>query len=91
MENNSSSAEINHTFADHLNGLPILILVITIGVSVSAFNISTISIIFRSKKLRRPFNYPIINILLAATLQSFVTIPAYAFKDVPSSHLAAND
>ena len=80
MANNSTLLYIHLTLVDHLNRLPILVLVIIIGVLVSAFNMFTISIIIISKRLRQPFNYPIISVLLGATLQSLFTVPAYAFK-----------
>ena len=79
-DNATTSHDFTLDFAEHLNRLPVLVVVIVLGVSVSSFNMVSIIILLRSKKLCRPFNYPIINILFAATLQSFFTVPAYAFK-----------
>ena len=77
MANNTSDLA-----AGHLNDIKLLAPFILIGVLVSAFNIFTISIILSSKKLRRPFNYPTISVLLGATLQSLLTTPAYALKQL---------
>ena len=87
MTTNNTTHPDDLTFVDHLNRIPVLTAVVVVGIAVSLFNVVTVAILLRSNKLRRPHNYPIINILLAATLQSLFAVPAYAFNrldgDIP--------
>lgn len=78
--NSTNATQVYLNFGDHVDYLPLLAIFIVIGISVSIFNILSISIILCSKKLNRAYNYPIISVLLGATLQSLFTIPAYALK-----------
>ena len=77
---NNSSFITNATSTNHLHVLPILLPAIVIGILISALNVFTICIILRSKRLRRPANYPIISVLLVAALQGLLTAPTYIFK-----------
>ena len=78
MANNSTSTVMLN--GSHRHILPILIPVMFLGICLGALNIFAIFIILRSKELRRPANYPVISILLGATIQGLLTAPTYIFK-----------
>lgn len=81
MSNNST------LYLTHEPIYPILFPVIFIGFLIGVLNVYTISIITRSKTLCRPANFPIVSILLGATIQGVLTAPTYVFKRLDESVL----
>ena len=79
-------AATNATIIHH-DDFAVLSLVSTIGLVCSGINCFSITIILRSKKLRRPSNYPILSFLIASAFQALVAAPIYVFvklEHIPS-------
>ena len=77
---NTSTYEPTRPLTIYVIKSPLLVFLTFVGLSLIAFNIFTIWIVLRSKKLNRPYNFPIISVLMGSTLQSLFFIPVYAFK-----------
>ena len=45
-----------------------------------SLNLATVCLILQRPKLRRPYNYPIMSILIGSALQSSLIVPLYIFK-----------